>query len=73
GGLAPVSLMVAGWRGGPELPGIPADGWVVAHEGLVPWPAYDNLPEPERTPECPSRTETRAFPSPSASRTCSGA
>ena len=51
GVLAAVSLMVAGWRGGPELPGIPADGWVVAHEGLVPWPAYDNLPEPERTPE----------------------
>jgi hypothetical protein len=30
--------------------GILADGWVVAHEGLVPWPAYDHLPEPERTP-----------------------
>lgn len=39
GVLAAVSLMVAGWRGGPELPGIPTDGWVVAHEGLVPWPA----------------------------------
>lgn len=37
--LAAVSLMVAGWEGGPELPGIPSDGtWHVAHEGLIPWP-----------------------------------
>ncbi len=40
GVLAAAALMVAGWEGGPELPGIPADGtWQVAHEGLVRWPA----------------------------------
>lgn len=39
--LSAVSLMVAGWSGGPELPGIPREGWTVAHEGLVPWPAYE--------------------------------
>ncbi len=37
--LAAVSLMVAGWEGGPELPGIPDDGtWRVAHEGFIAWP-----------------------------------
>lgn len=37
--LAAVSLMVAGWDGGPGAPGIPDDGtWRVAHEGLVAWP-----------------------------------
>lgn len=38
--LSAVSLMIAGWAGGPELPGFPDDGtWSVAHEGFVPWPA----------------------------------
>ena len=37
--LAAVSLMIAGWDGGPELPGIPEDGtWTVRHESLIPWP-----------------------------------
>ena len=37
--LAAVSLMAAGWDGGPGAPGIPDDGtWRVAHEGLVAWP-----------------------------------
>ncbi len=39
GTLAAVALMVAGWPGGPDMPGIPTDGtWTVRHEGLVPWP-----------------------------------
>ncbi len=39
GVLAAVALMVAGWTGGPDRPGIPTDGsWVVQHEGFVPWP-----------------------------------
>lgn len=37
--LAAVSLMVAGFEGGPEQPGIPNDGtWHVKHEGLIRWP-----------------------------------
>ena len=41
GVLAAVSLMVAGWVGGPAQPGVPGAGWSVAHEGLVPWPSYE--------------------------------
>jgi hypothetical protein len=34
--LAALALMVAGWDGGPALPGFPRDGtWVVRHEGFV--------------------------------------
>lgn len=41
--LAAVSLMVAGWDGGPVLPGIPTDGtWTVRHEGFIPWPGPVN-------------------------------
>ncbi len=38
--LAAVSLMVAGWTGGPtDCPGFPDDGsWTVRHEGFTAWP-----------------------------------
>jgi protein-glucosylgalactosylhydroxylysine glucosidase len=38
--LMAVSMMAAGWQGGPKMnaPGFPQDGsWVVRHEGLNPW------------------------------------
>jgi hypothetical protein len=38
--LAAVSLMLAGWAGSGELPGLPNDGaWTARHEGFVQWPA----------------------------------
>ncbi|TDV47896.1 hypothetical protein CLV71_109131 [Actinophytocola oryzae] len=33
--LAALALMVAGWDGGPPLPGFPREGWSVRHEGFV--------------------------------------
>lgn len=33
--LAALALMVAGWDGGPPLPGFPGEGWSVRHEGFV--------------------------------------
>jgi hypothetical protein len=37
--LSAVSLMAAGWRGSPDLPGFPDDGsWSVQFEGFVQWP-----------------------------------
>ena len=38
--LMAVSMMAAGWQGGPatNAPGFPQDGsWIVRHEGLKPW------------------------------------
>ncbi|WP_286311516.1 hypothetical protein [Agromyces mangrovi Wang et al. 2018] len=37
--LAAVSLMCAGWgERASDAPGFPLEGWVVRHEGFIPWP-----------------------------------